>query len=172
MQNIVLGEDKEEESKGGRQGGREAGRDLQQEVEGSQCRSWWTCVYAPPAALPTPDKAAALRRYCSCSCVCVRVRCVCACVKTPAYTPSRNPTDIPISNQSADIRPNVTDPCSNLKRWSSCSGFHSIVSWSLPKSSCSSSPQNSRRDPIGNTRLKTPNRWTHTHIHRQSVCAL
>jgi hypothetical protein len=39
MQNIVLGEDKEEESKGGMQGGREAGRDLQQEVEGSQCRS-------------------------------------------------------------------------------------------------------------------------------------
>jgi len=27
MQNIVLGEDKEEESKGGRQGGREAGRE-------------------------------------------------------------------------------------------------------------------------------------------------
>jgi len=39
MQNIVFGEDKEEESKGGKQAGRERGRDLQQEVEGSQCRS-------------------------------------------------------------------------------------------------------------------------------------
>ena len=50
----------------------------------------------------------------------------------------------------------LTHPCSNLKTCNSCSGVQSSVPCSLPNSSCSSSPQNNRRDPIGNTRLNVP----------------
>ena len=72
--------------------------------------------------------------------------------------PQKRPTARSACPDICNPRPytsNEGDPCSNLKTWSRCSGFHSMAPWSLPKSSLSSSPQKKRSGPIGKTRLRT-----------------
>ena len=77
-------------------------------------------------------------------------------IYTPLFTFS-------IQHEAEIHNKKLTHPCSNLKTCNSCSGVQSSVPCSLPISSCSSSPQNNRRDPIGNTRLNVP--WCYIILH-------